>query len=59
MVHMYLGAEVQRDTKTACKLALESLPRQHASVPYKSRAHITCGACAAAAAKIAHMRGDK
>jgi len=56
---MYLGAEVQRDTKTACKLALESLPRQHASVPYKSRAHITCGACAAAAAKIAHMRGDK
>jgi hypothetical protein len=59
MIHMYTGAEVQRNTKTACKVPLESLPRQHGSVPYKSRAHITCDVCAAAAAKIANMRGDK
>lgn len=58
MIHMYTGAEIQRNTKTACKILLENLPRAHASVPYKARQHVTCETCAAVAAKTATMRGE-
>jgi len=59
IIHLYTGAEVQRNTKTACKVFLESLPRQHASVPYRHRDKVTCPTCAAVADKTARMRGDK
>ena len=58
MIHMYTGAEIQRNTKTACKIPLENLPRAHSSVPYKARQHVTCETCAAVAAKTAAMRGE-
>ena len=58
MIHMYIGAEITRNTKTACKVALESLPRQHESVPYRHRDKITCCACLAVANRISTMRQE-
>lgn len=59
MIHLYLGKEIQRDTKTGCNILLENLPRSHASVSYKQRAQITCAVCKVKADKTAIMRGEK
>jgi len=59
MIHMHIGKEVQQNTKTACGVKLEDLPRKDASVPYQSRKATTCACCAGVAEKTATMRGDQ
>lgn len=59
MIHLCLGKEIQRDTKTGCNLLLENLPRADASVSYKQRGHVTCKTCKIKTEKIATLRGEK
>lgn len=57
-IHMYVGEEILRGTKTACSVKLEDLPREDGSVPYRNRQHVTCSACRAKADRIENMRSD-
>lgn len=38
MRHLYIGAEITRNSKTGCGIKLENLPRVDDSVPYRHRA---------------------
>lgn len=58
MIHLYTGNEVSRDTRTACGVLLERLPRTDASVPYQRRASVECEPCRHAAERIARMRHE-
>jgi len=54
MIHLSIGA-IQRDTKTACKVKLEELPRADGSVLFKNRHLVTCAECAKKAESIAKL----
>lgn len=57
MIHLYLGTEIMRDTKTGCGIKLENLSRADSSVPYRNNAFVTCEKCTQKVAKINQLRG--
>ena len=59
MIHMYVGKEIFRDTKTACKVRLDELPRTDASVPFSQNRAVTCLECLVVVERTKAMRGMK
>jgi hypothetical protein len=58
MIHIRIGGDVNRDTKTYCGKKLEDLPRADGSVLYRHRDMTNCEVCLKKAENVATMRGE-